>query len=469
MDYYMYLRTFYTLLILFSFILSKGPSSSKQESNDYFAFGINPVADQKSKEESSETAEESKDSKDSEKSKESKESKESKDQEDENTEEGESDKEDKPKRRGILGLFGGGDEDSDEAESKEGDLETDSDLDEVSESESKLLKAIYDQNKKIDLLIEHLSPKGLEPEQESIYEDDSMDMLQLLQIVQNKFYDMDESMSGSDSLYKSLTDLLDKAGEKIESVNMRLGTEIQSMVITNEESNKEINVRIDTLEESVSSDGMSMKELEELNKDLILKMMKIDDKYASEVDRLQLEIKNLESSVSSLREINKDLVVSALTQPKEVAPSTTSATDTSDNSEQSSEDAVSTMSMNEYKSKYDEGYTLYLNSDYEGSLSVFENLLETGGINNLTDNCQYWVGEIYYSMKNYPMSIEAFNKVFLYEDNNKAAYAQYKLGLCYLNVNDTGKAVEAFEKVVSEYNDQTNLVEKSEKFIQKYR
>ena len=89
-------------------------------------------------------------------------------------------------------------------------------------------------------------------------------------------------------------------------------------------------------------------------------------------------------------------------------------------------------------------------------------------VNDLTDNCQYWVGEIYYSIKDYGQAIDAFNKVFNYKDNNKSAYAQYKLGLCYLNINNTSKAVDAFKKVISDYNDQGELVKKSEQFISKY-
>ena len=70
--------------------------------------------------------------------------------------------------------------------------------------------------------------------------------------------------------------------------------------------------------------------------------------------------------------------------------------------------------------------------------------------------------------KRVDIAIDAFNKVFNYKDNNKGAYAQYKLGLCYLNINNTNKAVDAFKKVISDYNDQAELVKKSEQFISKY-
>ena len=110
----------------------------------------------------------------------------------------------------------------------------------------------------------------------------------------------------------------------------------------------------------------------------------------------------------------------------------------------------------------------YIDANYKKSLSVFQELLDLDDINDLTDNCQYWMGEIYYSMKDYLKAIDAFNDVFNYKDNNKGAYAHYKLGLCYLNIGDTSKAVDSFKKVVSDYNNQSDLVKKSEQFISKY-
>ena len=110
----------------------------------------------------------------------------------------------------------------------------------------------------------------------------------------------------------------------------------------------------------------------------------------------------------------------------------------------------------------------YIDANYKKSLSGFQELLDLDDINDLTDNCQYWMGEIYYSMKDYLKAIDAFNDVFNYKDNNKGAYARYKLGLCYLNIGDTSKAVESFRKVVSDYSDQGDLVKKSEQFISKY-
>ena len=127
------------------------------------------------------------------------------------------------------------------------------------------------------------------------------------------------------------------------------------------------------------------------------------------------------------------------------------------------------MSRSEYKKKYEDAYAIYSGGDYESSLKMFDALLSSGTVNDLSDNAQYWVGEIYYALKDYQSAISAFSKVFNYEDNNKGAYAQYKLGLSYLYLNDIDSAVLAFEKVVRNYSNDANLVKKSQKLIDKYK
>ena len=324
------------------------------------------------------------------------------------------------------------------------------------DSEDELIQAIIEQNKKIDLLIKHLDPSdSISNEDDS--EQDTTDMLELLQIVQNKFNEIDVAVSGSDSLFSSISEDMKNLQSKIESINIRLETKIQSIEMSSSIYADELDQKIKSLEEEFSADGIQ--ELKDMNKDLILKMLKVDDKYSSEITRLENKISNLESGVSNLKEINKDLVVNALTQPKE---------NNNPKPINNSKKSTSNISKSVYKKKYDEAYLAYLDANYEKSLSIFEELLALNGVNDLTDNCQYWVGEIHYSMKSYGRAIDAFNKVFNYDDNNKGAYAYYKLGLCYLNISDTNKAVESFTKVVNDYSNQSDLVKKSEQFISKY-
>ena len=334
-----------------------------------------------------------------------------------------------------------------------------------------LLQTIIDQNKKIDLLISTLSKNpqmdqfDSTPDSEILKDNDlksgdSQDMLELLKIVQNKFFEIESMVSGSDSLFTTAHNDIKNMMIKMESMNMRLETKIQSLELSLGLLETDLAVRVDSFEENMSSRDSRIDELESLNKDLVMQMLKLDNKLAAKVIKLENKMLELDSGYSNLKDLNKDLVFNVLNQnsPKE-----------NDVEEIKDEKNSLKISKTEYKKRYDEAYTRYLDGDYNKALSMFGSLIELENINDLTDNCQYWVGEIYYATRDFRNAIDAFDKVFKYEDNNKNSYAQYKLGLCYLNINDNKEAVNAFQKVVDDYPKQSDLVRKSKKFIQKYK
>ena len=342
------------------------------------------------------------------------------------------------------------------------------------DAQNQLLQTIIDQNKKIDILIESINQGAvtktvsLKESSSSKVEDlnsgESQDMLELLQIVQNKFFEIESMLSGSDSLYISAHDDIKGIMVKMESMNMRLETKIQSLELSLGLLEGDLGVRVDSLERNMFSRDSRIDELEDLNKDLVMQMLKLDNKLATKVIKLENKILELDSGYSNLKDLNKDLVFNVLNQ-------SSSSANTSRNSEDSKEKNIGQLkiSKSEYKKRYDKAYTRYLDGDYNRALTMFNSLLELENINDLTDNCQYWVGEIHYATRDFRNAIVAFNKVFNFKENNKKSYAQYKLGLCYLNIKESQNAVSAFQKVVDNYPKQSDLVRKSNKFIQKYR
>ena len=341
----------------------------------------------------------------------------------------------------------------------------------INNSQNQLLQTIIDQNKKIDLLIATLNKDpqldqfDTTPDTEILKENDlnsgdSQDMLELLKIVQNKFFEIESMVSGSDSLFTTAHNDIKSMMIKMESMNMRLETKIQSLELSLGLLETDLAVRVDSLEQNMSSRDSRIDELESLNKDLVMQMLKLDNKLAAKVIKLENKMLELDSGYTNLKDLNKDLVFNVLNQnsPKE-----------NDVDDIKDEKSSLKISKSEYKKRYDEAYTRYLDGDYNKALSMFGSLLELENINDLTDNCQYWVGEIYYATRDFRNAIDAFNQVFKFEDNNKNSYSQYKLGLCYLNVNEKQNAVNAFQKVVDNYPKQSDLVRKSKKFIQKYK
>ena len=105
----------------------------------------------------------------------------------------------------------------------------------------------------------------------------------------------------------------------------------------------------------------------------------------------------------------------------------------------------------EYQAKYIEALSSYQNGEWNISLDSFKFLIQSDGNHELADNCQYWIGEVYYSLKDFRRSINEFEKVFTFPGTNKADDAQFKLGLCYVNIGQLDKAKIEFENLLELY------------------
>ncbi len=107
----------------------------------------------------------------------------------------------------------------------------------------------------------------------------------------------------------------------------------------------------------------------------------------------------------------------------------------------------------QFKQRYQQALGLFKAYDYQGALRIFQELLQAEPNTHLSDNCQYWIGECYYGMKQFNQAIVEFEKVFSFTNSNKADDAQLKLGLCYLKLGDRQQARAEFERLLSNFSD----------------
>ena len=121
----------------------------------------------------------------------------------------------------------------------------------------------------------------------------------------------------------------------------------------------------------------------------------------------------------------------------------------------------------EYQAKYIESLSNYQNGEWNISLDGFKFLIQADSNHDLADNCQYWIGEVYYSLKEYNRSIKEFEKVFTFPGTNKADDAQFKLGLCYVNIKQIDKAKQEFENLL-EFYPNSEYYKRSQETLKKY-
>jgi len=117
-----------------------------------------------------------------------------------------------------------------------------------------------------------------------------------------------------------------------------------------------------------------------------------------------------------------------------------------------------------YKDRYLQALTFHQNGNNEESIGLFRQLLNEDKYHELADNAQYWIGECYYSMKQYRRAIVEFEKVFAFKDSNKEDDAQFKLGLCYAAMGERDKAINEFQRLI-DYYPQSEFVITAKQFV----
>jgi len=105
----------------------------------------------------------------------------------------------------------------------------------------------------------------------------------------------------------------------------------------------------------------------------------------------------------------------------------------------------------DYNYDYKVAHQMYMRGNFDASLDKFRFLLENNISKDLADNCQFWIGQIFFSKKDYISAIEEFNKVLQYKDSNKKSESIYKIGLSYIKTGYNDKAKVMFQKIIEDY------------------
>jgi len=126
--------------------------------------------------------------------------------------------------------------------------------------------------------------------------------------------------------------------------------------------------------------------------------------------------------------------------------------------------AVRVEDDSEFRSKYNEALNQYFDGQFVQSQKNFQKLLLVRQDHPLSDNCQYWAGECFYSLEKYMDAIDAFRKVRQLGDGNKADAAQYKIGLSYLKLGRRPEALAAFRDLEKNFP-RSELVGKAREYF----
>ncbi len=97
-------------------------------------------------------------------------------------------------------------------------------------------------------------------------------------------------------------------------------------------------------------------------------------------------------------------------------------------------------------------YSDYSRGNYDLALSEFKQYVETYPGSELSDNAQYWIGEILYLQKKLPEAVAEFERVAVLNQNgDKAPAALYKRGLVLTEMGNKGEATAQFQSIIKTY------------------
>src|SRR4030095_8175888 len=97
-------------------------------------------------------------------------------------------------------------------------------------------------------------------------------------------------------------------------------------------------------------------------------------------------------------------------------------------------------------------YSDYSRGNFPLALSEFRQYVETYPGSELSDNAQYWVGEILHAQRKFAESVNEFEKVMTVNPKgDKAPAALYKRGLVLLEMGNRQTAIEQLVAVVKNY------------------
>ncbi len=101
---------------------------------------------------------------------------------------------------------------------------------------------------------------------------------------------------------------------------------------------------------------------------------------------------------------------------------------------------------------YMKAFGLFSANNYNEAVMAFESFIRSYPGSEYAGNAQYWIGECYYTQRDFPQAMEAFNKVLeRYPTGNKVPDAMLKIGLTYVSMNEPGKARVALQSLLDKY------------------
>ena len=221
------------------------------------------------------------------------------------------------------------------------------------------------------------------------------------------------------------------------------------------QSSQNDNDRVDVLETQVNQIlGIVIPDVENAMKSMVRAKAQSDSTtllLINRINTLQNTIRTLESKAAYTDSINFQLLQQLMMIENKIVTLTRSFNELYDLKTGTTDVSPTRISSDIFKKSYIDALSAYNDGNYELAIEGFGRLVTEAPSHKLADNCQYWLGESYYALKNYKRAILEFENVFQFGEQDKWDDAQLKLGICFQRIGNFDKARDEFQKLVDHY------------------
>ena len=113
---------------------------------------------------------------------------------------------------------------------------------------------------------------------------------------------------------------------------------------------------------------------------------------------------------------------------------------------------------------YMRAFGLFSANEFSAAIAGFEEYLKAFPDGEYAGNAQYWIGECYYTQKNYREALAAFERVVtVYQQSAKVPDAMLKIGYSLISFNEPTKARAALQTLIDKYPKSQAAVKAREK------
>jgi tol-pal system protein YbgF len=101
---------------------------------------------------------------------------------------------------------------------------------------------------------------------------------------------------------------------------------------------------------------------------------------------------------------------------------------------------------------YENAFLDVRNGNYELAIAQFRDVLQYFGQSEYAPNARYWIGESWYSLKQYDSAVVEFESlVTTYPQSDRISTALYKLGRCYEEKGMANRARRYYQQVIKDH------------------